>query len=307
MEPVHKRPCRQPRSRAWVLTIFGSDASTWEDLCDKELHDIPCPVKMPECTWCILSLERAPTTGRLHLQGAVYYHNAVTLSHVQSDFGVNGHYEVMRGTPKESEDYCSKDATHIKGPWVHGTCPKQGKRTDWETVKEKVIAKVPRNQILMESPHLAPCFRGVDALIEAARPNPEISRDITVYMMYGPTGTGKTHRALMSFPDAYVIRGKLVEGKSFDLYNGESCLVLDEWDPREWPITTMNTLLDKWKCPLQCRYQNKYALWTKVIITTNIEPDSWYNDAKPQQLAAFQRRITHTFHVQSQEDLIEFS
>ena len=68
----------------------------------------------------------------------------------------------------------------------------------------------------------------------------------------------------------------------------------------------MNGLLDKWKCPLQCRYNNKYAVWTKVIILTNAEPEALYPVVHHQQRDSFLRRLTKIVKVESQEQEVAF-
>lgn len=287
------------RARAWVMTIFRDDLTP-------DLDPDVCPIEWPNVVWGILSLEKAPTTGRLHLQGACYYKNAVGMKRLKNDFG-EGHYSIMRGTPKESEEYCSKDVTHIAGPWEIGECPCQGKRTDWDSVKEELQAGQTPSDILITHPHLAMCTAGIAALKQALLPAVPISRDVVVYYLWGLTNTGKTHRAMHSFPDAFLIRGKYLEGKSFDQYSDEATLILDEFDPAEWPLTTLNALLDKWKCPLMCRYANKYARWTRVIITSNWPPDMCYLSSTAALRATFLRRLTHVSEINSRDDVIEFS
>lgn len=214
----------------------------------------------------------------------------------------HAHLESMRGTVKQNVDYCGKAETKVAGPWKFGELPvNQGKRTDWEKVKQDALAGMTRAEIVMESPHLAPMAKGIDVLIEAAKSKPATSRTVKVWVLSGPTNTGKTHRAMTAFPDAYLIRGKYFEGKSFDQYNGELVLILDEWDPYEWPLTLMNGLMDKWKCPLQCRFFNKHALWTTVIICTNYGLDHCYPAVPALQRDTFRRRVTHWVDVQSIE------
>lgn len=289
------------KSRKWVLTIYADEGKTFEGITE-------CPISIPDrCSWLILSLEQCPSTGRYHLQGACYYKTQSRLSQIRKDFGSTGHYEVMRGNIEQNVTYCSKDATHVAGPWEFGKRPSQGKRSDWEAVKQDAIARKSLSEITMAYPHLAPCQNGIRALIEAAMPPVPIERPIEVWYLFGPTDVGKTHRALMAFPDAYVVRGKYREGKSFDQYEGQDVLVFDEWDPLEWPLTEMNMMLDKWKCPLACRYQNKYARWTKVVITSNIKPSECYSAVRTGQRESFMRRLTNIYEIYSREDpVIEF-
>lgn len=285
------------RARGWCFTLFPDVSNVYDD-------KATCPIEWPNCVWGIVSIEKAPNTGRIHFQGAVYYKSAQRMSRLKSDFGDKGHYEIMKGSPQQSETYCSKDNTHIAGPWSTGTIPHQGKRTDWDQVKTEIQEKKTFNDIVLAHPHLAPAAKGIHVLMEAALPAPQITRTVTVFYLWGPTGVGKTHRALMTFPNAYLITGKYIEGKMFDQYFDEATLVLDEWDPMEWPLTTMNTLLSQWKCPLQCRYANKYARWERVIITSNHNPNQVYTlGLRP----TFLRRLDYITEIKDQNQIVDLT
>lgn len=289
------------RSCNWCFTINATEteATAWEESATPDM----APVWLFDAgtmKGMLYQLEKAPTTGQIHIQGFM-----ITLK-TQRMTGVakmlpHAHLEVMKGSVKQNIEYCSKSDSKVAGPWTFGELPtKQGKRTDWSTVKEMADAGSKKKDILAEFPHLAPCVKGIEALIEASRPAPPISRDVQVWYLYGATGTGKTHRAYTAFPKAFKIRGKYFEGKSFDMYDGEEVLILDEWSPYEWSLTLMNTLLDKWETPLQCRYNNKYAYWTKVIICTNFKPEECYAAVLGGQKASFFRRLTHQVEILSQ-------
>jgi len=286
------------KTRSYVWTLFEAEGEDW----NPNILSKKCPIELEKivCEWVICQLERSPTTNKLHLQGAVYYKNAVTFSRLKKDFGDTVHIEIMRGKHSDSKKYCSKPESQVAGPWELGECPVQGKRMDWTNVKDQVLKKVPKSTILMECPHLAPCVRGIDALIDAAKGEPPLFRTVETWYIYGPTGTGKTHRAMTKYPDAFRISGAFAAGKSFDTYNGEETLILDEWSPAEWPLTLMNNVLDKWRYQLQCRFFNKYAYWTRVIICSNWQLPLCYNldINKP----TFDRRITHYHELLSQQD-----
>lgn len=254
-------------------------------------------------------VERAPTTGKIHLQGFLCLTRAMRLGELKRHYSDTAHWEVSRGTIAQNEAYCSKEETRVCGPFELGEKPQGGAETTkarWTDVKTMVESGYTRNQILMAMPILAPQFRGIDALIEASRPPPGISREIKVFYIYGPTGVGKTHHALTRFPNAYLVRGAYNAGKSFDQYLDENELILDEWNPFQWPIELMNSITDKWKCPLQCRYQNKYARWTIVVITTNVRPEECYSACLPLQRASFQRRVSYHMELTERVETMDW-
>lgn len=250
-------------------------------------------------------VERAPTTGKVHLQGYLCLKRGVRLTQLKNAYSQRAHWEKSRGTIEDNDLYVSKEDTKLCGPFELGTRPEGGAsktRARWATVQDMAKDGNTRNQILMDMPELAPQVRGIDAILEIYKPIPEVSREIKVFYLWGPTGVGKTHHALKKFPDGYLIRGKYQEGKSFDGYQLEKVLILDEWSPYEWPLTLMNSLLDKWKCPLTCRYFNKYAFWNTVVIATNAAPTECYTACLAAQKASFDRRITYKLEITERVD-----
>lgn len=290
-------------NRNWIATLQADEAQaehlTW--VCP----GIPCPVgSWLDCgkiDYLVCQVEKAPKTGKIHLHAYCQFSQNMRLSALKK-INARADWEPRRGTHEQARDYCKKDKSRVNGPWELGHEKNQpGKRTDWAAVSEKIKQGCTKKQVLLDHPHLAPCVRGIDALLDAHRPEPPLQRDIRVFFLYGATGMGKTHRAMIAFPKAFVIKGKYYEGKSFDRYEGQDVLILDEWDPYQWDLTLMNSLLDKWPCPLQCRYQNKDAAWTTVVICSNTRPDQCYQAVNALQKATFQRRITFPIEIVSQE------
>lgn len=297
------------RGTNWVFTLNADERDSVEWPMNATVEMPPVSLYDAGYMRCIFyQLERGTGTGHVHLQGFLVTLKTQRLPAV-SKLLPHAHIELMKGNVKQNIEYCSKSETKLAGPWTFGDLPTgkgKGKRTDWSDVKEEVIAGKSKADILMDHPHLAPCFKGIEALIEAARPPPPLQREVKVWFLYGPTGTGKTHRAFTAFPKAYKIKGKLFEGKTFDMYNGEETLILDEWSPYEWPLTAMNDLLDKWECRLQCRYSNKYAYWTRVIICTNFKPEECYPAVPTLQRASFERRLTYKVAINDRETPVDF-
>ena len=256
--------------------------------------------------YLVYQLEKAPETGKYHLQGYVQMGQQCRMITVKNKFHCpEMHLEIPHGTPEENKTYCTKEESRVRGPWEHGEFSTQGKRTDWAEVKAMIQAGNSDAEILERAPHFAAHSRGIEFLRTTFPQKPPIRRTVRVFYMCGPTGVGKTYRARMAFPDAYMVRAKYYDGKSFDDYAGEPTLILDEWDPVDWPITLMLSICDEWTFRLQCRYKNRWALWDTVIITTNTAFENAYFGLP--QKAAFDRRITHRVVINSREDVLDFN
>lgn len=276
------------QAKYWCLTVQSDRATEalWPTLTPSD----PFPIEIPDgCVYAVCQVERAPQTGKLHLQLYLAFEKNKRFGAIKRLFP-HSHIEKAKGDADDNTKYCTKEDTRVAGPWTFGECPKskgkKGSRTDWTQVKEMIAQGKSRTEVYETAPHLANCSRGVEVLYQHFAPKVPISRNVRVIVLYGQTGTGKSHRARTGYPDAYVVTGEYAPGKSFDLYCGQDVLILDEWRWAEWPLTMMNAILDKWSLILQCRYQNRQAAWTLVIICTNDTPSLAYN-CDP----TFQRRI----------------
>lgn len=302
-QPQRKRTCRG--GRYWAFTWFREDLVEHDDIYMDPLSDLRTTFEDRKVVYVVYQIERCPESGRLHIQGFIQFKNQVRLPTLK-ELLPGAHVELCRASEKNNERYCSKLDSRIAGPWTYGKKTSQGKRTDWDDVKELAAAGTSRRDILLSHPKLAPCSKGIDILVSAVRGPPPLERTIRTWLLYGEGDTGKTHRARHRFPEAYVVTGRYYEGKSFDMYDDQTALILDEWRWDEWPLTLMDGILDKWRFQLQCRYLNKYACWTEVVIITNQSPDELYPAHSPINRHCFLRRINVTIEVLNKEQDIDF-
>ncbi|AJD07544.1 replication-associated protein [Sewage-associated circular DNA virus-25] len=251
-------------------------------------------------------------SGTPHIQGYVRFTHPKKLEAAKRALVCEeAHMEIANGNEGQCIDYCTKEDTRIGGPWVYGTqkrdAGRKGSRSDLQAVAEAAQKPgVSMRQLAREFPaQVIKYSQQIERYMALVEDEVPIERDIFVHVIWGPTGTGKTHRVRHGIPqrDLYVVNGK---GRGcFDQYAGQKALVLEEFEPNEWSINEVKTLLDKWTCPLNARYSNKTARWTQVFITSNSDPMSWYQLWLPADLAAFQRRLTRITHVLSREQEVE--
>lgn len=125
-------------------------------------------------TKCRYQLEKAPSTGKLHLQGVIRLVKLSTFTAAKAAFEKmrlgGAHIEMARGTFASNLAYCSKADTRVSGPYDFGDM------SDPESVdRQNAAAQQPLNQ---------------SDLIEAAGHLPPNWRFITV--CWGPPAIGKT-------------------------------------------------------------------------------------------------------------------
>lgn len=109
-----------------------------------------------------------------------------------------------------------------------------------------------------------------------------------VYVMIGPPGIGKTHKAKSLATTNYIhTPGRLW----FPGYANEACLILDEFRWKDFPYEFLLSLCDPLKTP-QLEYKGGHFKCTStiVVLTGNGSPRDWYPGEK---FGAFQRRVHH--------------
>jgi len=288
METVSNESNRNKKYKAWCITIQG-----WENT--PNFHE--------SMAYLIYGQELAPTTGQQHLQVYVRFKNRVYFNAVKKRFPDGAHIERSRSNEKTNRDYCSKEKLF----WEFGTYDDQegiqGRRTDLQLVVEKIKSGSTLRQVAEQhATEFVKYHAGLTRLHQILAPTPPQTRQMTVTVLWGGTAVGKTHRVLTKYPGGYMIK----DGRDpFGSYENEDIVIFDEYDYNKWTIQSMNTYCDKWKCSLDCRYQNKFAWWTKVFIMSNTNPFEWWPLEHQSLREAFWRRLTHIHHIHTQEEIID--
>lgn len=182
---------------------------------------------------------------------------------------------------------------------------RQGRRTDLKECTDAILAGSSKRDLVQNFPEVYAKFGGnLDKMITLAAPPPPRLRSVTVTILWGEPGTGKTWRVYNQLPDCYFVRpGRDPWGN----YDQQDAICFDEFDDTLWPITDMNEFLTGYRCQLNCRYTNKWAYWTKVFIISNLDPANFYQFTRDVQRRAFNRRIHSTIEVLNQAQEINLN
>lgn len=276
-----------PQSNRWCFT--ANNPGVWRP-----------PGSTEEVEYMVWQLERGQKEGTEHIQGYIRFKGRKRMTTAKKWFGIDQiHLELAKGNEKQNRAYCTKEETRIEGPHEYGKYDEgagvAGRRVDLETVANLVKQGKSEKEVAEQEPETYIKYHGgIGKLIQLTRPPPPLEREMKVYVLWGPTGTGKTHRARMTYPEAY----EVIPGRDpWGMYSGQAAIIFDEFDEKQWTIQSMNRYCDKWRCSLDARYNNKYAEWTRVVICANSPPDSWWENAPQPLRQAFWRRITVETHV----------
>lgn len=261
----------------WILTIKQDDWS-------------PPDVLPSGLSWMRGQLEEG-AGGYRHWQLACRTVNKVRLSAVKRLFCDSAHVEVSRSAA--ANDYVWKDDTCVDPDlrFEFGSLPvKRNSKTDWDAVwtaaKNGHFEEIPADVRV----------RSYNALTKIAKDNLKpVPRDVQVYVYWGETNAGKSHRAWEEASyDAYP---KDPATKFWDGYQGQENVVIDEFTGHQQiSITNMLRWLDKYPVSIETKGSGAVLRANRFWITSNIDPKEWFPEAHEEQRKALRRRFTKVIH-----------
>lgn len=291
---------RGSKSARWVFTVNnpGQWRPTWD---------------VTAMAYMVWQVERGEN-GTTHIQGYVRFKNAKTLAAAKNGIVCQeAHMEQAEGTEEQCRDYCTKEETRVGATVEHGTYDKnkgvKGKRSDILAMTKTIQEGATLTAVMNAHPaEFIKFHAGVEKMINlTAMATAQGIREIHTTVLWGPTGTGKSHRIFHMYRDAaYVV---LPGRDPFSTYSGQRVIVFEEFDYNAWPIQAMLRYLDKWPLQLDCRFNNKWAKYERVYILGNRDPAEWYHQ-HPQR-EALARRLTppmgKEYLVESQDQDVDLT
>ena len=261
--------------RNWIGTLFiqdGFNASEW----------MQGLFENGEVAFVCGQLEQCPKTGRIHLQYMIQMDRSRQLARVRK-ISAQTHWEPVRGSCAQARAYCTKEETRVDGPWEFGQMTTQGKRRGLEEAIDAVKLGNPIKEIASEfSMVWVGHYKGLLNLrqtlgLEADRRQfgPEGPE---VWVLWGPTGTGKSRFAAEQWPDAF---WKAPDDKWWDGYNGQETVIIDDFKDYGMKLLDMQRLLDRYPLWVEVKGGSVPMLAKRYVLTSNTHPDEWYAKADP--------------------------
>lgn len=230
--------------------------------------------------------------GTPHLQGYVRFKNARYLGGCRL-FINRAHWESMRGTEQEAVDYCLKSLEKNEEPDIIFGTPQlvQGTRTDIIKVKKMVLEGKPMWEIWQEV-NSYQAVRMAELGMKYA-PHSGI-RNVRVIWMYGPTGSGKTMRAVSDFPNAWISSRNL---KWWDGYEGQTEVIFDDFRGDFCTFHELLRLLDMYPVRVETKGSSQWLNAETIVITSCFHPRDVFKTRE--DVGQLLRRITHIFLCES--------
>jgi len=135
-----------------------------------------------------------------------------------------------------------------------------------------------------------------------------IYRELSVSYIHGTTRVGKSKALADKYGYQNIFRVTEYDQPAFDNYDGQDIIVFEEFRSL-FKISQMLNYLDGHPCQLPCRYEDKTAAYTKVVITTNIPPADQYVNVKekePKTWDAFIARIGNVYDFDNPREIEMF-
>ena len=167
---------------AWTLNNPGEWRPRWSDI--------------GQVAYAIYQVERGEN-GTEHLQGYVRFDVRKRGSTVKRLFDNEAvHFEAARGDEQANKDYCSKEDTQVQPPVEYGTfdaeAGKQGKRSDLETIRDKIKTGSSIADIADEHPSdFIRYSSGIQNMHAVLAPRPASSREVQLVVLWDLLASGR--------------------------------------------------------------------------------------------------------------------
>lgn len=279
---IHRMPTF--RSRSWCVTLW-KEFKFRSEFCDDDVKNFH--VKYIH----IGAEEKCPETKRLHHHAVAQFTTKVTMTRVKLLFGQSqAHCERKKGTWRQALDYCDKEGPPVA---TFGDTPCQGSRADLRAMRDHFQAGGSLREgiesdlctVILKHPRAAQLLKNMFT--------PPRSVMTEIHILWGPTGTGKSHRAYEESKALGEVYFK-PSGPWWDGYEQQPCVILEDFRG-EVSLAQMLRLGDKY--PLRVPVKGGFEQFTskRIYITSNVPYcDFWNCEQKgyDASMEAFKRRIT---------------
>lgn len=247
-------------------------------------------------------IEKGGNCETTHIQGFIVFKHPMTWSTFKNYFPC-AHFNRAISRSSDCVQYCSKLDTRIDGPFKDGDIVDQGGRTD---IKEflGMIDNGCSNKDLKE--YFPTLYLHEYNKIEKIRNEnvfdkfKKTYRNVEVTYVYGPSRCGKSSYIVKKYGYGNFYNVDTYRYGPYDGYSGEDVIVFDEFHSQV-EITLFNKLLDGHPVQLPCRFENKWACYTKIYIISNLTLDKQYmgDNIEPAIREAFLARIHNIIRFDS--------
>lgn len=307
-EKVEKKPKKNTQARSYCFCFHNIEDTGFDHTRIKGIF-----LDIPSITYYCIADEIGLETQRLHTHAYIHCKNPILFSTLRNKFkDADVKIEACVGSAEENINYVMKTGkwaddvkadTKIEGSQeTWGTPPKnrQGKRSDWESVKNMIQEQKTDWQIVEEFPHMIPHLKKIQEyrnLILETYIDTQLTKNPPPenWIIFGAPELGKSTFAWNIVPrsEIYTVTNPVNPFDGF-VSGKHTTILYDEFSDEFYNIRDINQWFDMFYQKFKCRYYDRWLTQTRNVIITNKNPEDFWKDTQrnePLVWQAFCRRI----------------
>lgn len=286
-------------SRGWIFTIHNYS--------QEQLQKLKVFADDPRCVGISAGLEICPKTDTPHIQGYVRLWDGPKKGPTKQ-----GKFRKLIGPNAKgmknwfmtaacadwtkNAKYTQKDENVIivKVP----AAGHQGARTDLVEFRNAMKRRAPDEELFEDHLQCLAKYPRLEQRLKAsyAKQRSREFRTVKGVLLWGPAGTDKSKRALYDgalkrLHDTYNVMDSS-NLKWFNDYDGEKTIVINEMSGAKCKFTRWLEIVDGHQMQIETKGGHTYAEWTTVFMTSNKDPDTWWEGITRATHPEFNRRLS---------------
>lgn len=252
-------------------------------------EDVYASLLAVKCNYICIGKEVAPETGTPHLQGYIAFKDAKTMASLKK-INAQAHWTKCDGLPSQNRTYCIKEGVFEErgklpsDPESKGHREKRRWQDAFDAAKDGRIEDIPAD---IKCRNLKSIMYAVNMEIGSKRNLSTIEGDMEHEWIVGPTGCGKSRRARLENPGAYI---KDPNSAWWDGYTNEEVVIIDDFDKFQVKQGgDMKRWLDRYKFKAQMKGAMMEIRPRKIVVTSQYHPSEIWDDEKT--VDAVMRRV----------------
>lgn len=219
--------------------------------------------------YVIYGIETCPESGRTHHQGYCEFNTNQRLERLKA-FNSTIHWERRQGTQTQAIDYCKKEGNYYE----FGT-PKECKRGSRSDIIE-VKRLISEGKGMKDIVEVATSYQAV-RMAELSLKYNERKRSWApvVKWFWGPTGSGKTRKAVEEAGDDYYISSRNL--KWWEGYDAHENVIIDDFRKDFCTFHELLRILDRYPYRVETKGSSRQLLAKNIWITSCYKPEEVYD------------------------------
>lgn len=302
MATPSSKPGKQAKN--WILTINNPSY---------DLLDIMPDV--PDLKYAIWQLETGEN-GTSHFQAFVMFEIKKRLNQLTVYFQ-GCHAEIIKGTPEQAKNYCSKMETRIGETSEFGIFPgngDRGKRTDIAALHSALKSGLDTHGFSEQFFGFWMRFPDLVDRFARTRVRPRSQADpFRCVLIYGLPGLGKSFYAQEVATECARTCGdteayRKAPGKWWDGYRGQRVVIMDDFSGHSLSFTDFKLVCDRYPLRVECKGSSSELGAYCFYITTNVLPCHWWKEEiTGLDKSAITRRFTQVIWFTGFKEFREFN